>query len=171
MKSKDRRLPTCLTYLDGRPVNCDVCDAVIDQVKSHHFTHETDSSGCLVERLWIYWKCSNNHDFTHGYSNGPVDYKMGKTTWKMVDRTTQTGTCFIATAAYGTPMAPELDYLRWYRDAVLLKHTIGKVFVWTYYHTSPPIADFIATKESLRAAVRWLLNPIVSRCKAIKENQ
>jgi hypothetical protein len=79
-----------------------------------------------------------------------------------------TTACFIATAAYGTPMAPELDYLRWYRDAVLLKHALGKTFVRCYYHASPPIADFIRAHDSLRAATRLWLGPIVAKCKALK---
>lgn len=76
--------------------------------------------------------------------------------------------CFIATAAYGTPMAAELDYLRWYRDAVLLKHALGRAFVRCYYRTSPPIADFIRGHDSLRAITRLWLNPVVARCKALK---
>jgi len=72
------------------------------------------------------------------------------------------GGCFIATAAYGTPTAEEIDVLREFRDVVLLKSTIGSEFVTLYYRFGPPVAEFIAGHELLRTLVRELLiDPIV----------
>jgi len=74
-----------------------------------------------------------------------------------------TGYCFIATAAYGTETAAELDILRDFRDQVLLKNALGSRFVEAYYKLSPPIADFIAENDFLRAVVREvLIDPIVN---------
>jgi len=73
-----------------------------------------------------------------------------------------TGGCFIATAAYGTSTAEQIDVLREFRDSVLLESTAGSVFVSLYYQLSPPVADFIAGNELLRTMVRELLiDPIV----------
>jgi hypothetical protein len=70
--------------------------------------------------------------------------------------------CFIATAAYGTPTAEQIDALREFRDVVLLKSTVGSQFVALYYRLSPPIADFIARSDLLRTLVRELfIDPIV----------
>jgi hypothetical protein len=70
--------------------------------------------------------------------------------------------CFIATAAYGTPSAEQIDVLREFRDTVLLESTAGSQFVAWYYQFSPPIADFIAGNELLRTLVRELVvDPIV----------
>jgi len=70
--------------------------------------------------------------------------------------------CFIATAAYDTDTAKEIDILREFRDEVLLPNSLGTKFVSFYYETSPPIADFISQHEVLRTAVRvGFIDPIV----------
>lgn len=69
--------------------------------------------------------------------------------------------CFIATAAYGTPFATEINILRQWRDSFLLNHILGKMFVKTYYTISPPIAEYISKRDKLRAIVRLALNPYV----------
>jgi hypothetical protein len=74
--------------------------------------------------------------------------------------------CFIATAAYGSETAAELDTFRAFRDKILLKSEPGKWFVSTYYYLSPPVAEFISDKEPLRAFVRvGLLDPILQVLK------
>jgi len=72
------------------------------------------------------------------------------------------GWCFIATAAYGTDTAEEIDVLREFRDEVLLPNGLGVKFVSFYYRTSPPIANFISQHEILRTVVRaGFVDPIV----------
>jgi hypothetical protein len=71
------------------------------------------------------------------------------------------GGCFIATAAYGSYMEPHVVVLRDFRDGFLLTNAVGKLFVGLYYAYSPPVADFIANHDTLRALVRWSLLPVV----------
>jgi hypothetical protein len=73
--------------------------------------------------------------------------------------------CFIATAAYGTPAAREVGVLREFRDRYLLTNRVGAAFVRAYYRFSPPVALFIATRASLRTAIRALLAPVVALVK------
>ena len=74
------------------------------------------------------------------------------------------GGCFIATAAYGSLMERHVRILRDFRDSFLLGNTVGNSFVHLYYTYSPPIADFIAEHDSLRAMVRISLLPVVGVC-------
>lgn len=78
--------------------------------------------------------------------------------------------CFIATAAYGTAMAREVQSLRALRDRHLLKNPLGRRFVELYYKYSPPIAAYIQNKPNLRAMVRAVLKPMVWASKKIANN-
>lgn len=79
------------------------------------------------------------------------------------------GGCFIATAAYGSSTAKQLDVLRAFRDDVLLKSTVGSRLVDLYYRTSPPIANFISEHNVVRTLVRELVvDPIVRVLEATR---
>ncbi len=70
--------------------------------------------------------------------------------------------CFIATAAYGSPLAPQVQLLRDFRDRQLLPYPVGQALVRLYYRLSPPLADIIAGSDTLRAIVRVGLVPILA---------
>jgi hypothetical protein len=70
--------------------------------------------------------------------------------------------CFIATAAYGTPMAQQIQILREFRDEYLLTNPLGQALVDLYYGVSPPVAEFITEHPSLRPLVRAGLLPAVA---------
>ena len=70
--------------------------------------------------------------------------------------------CFIATTAYGTPMAEEIEVLREFRDEYLLTNPVGKALVKFYYMVSPPIAEFITEHPSVKPIVRAGLLPAVA---------
>jgi len=69
--------------------------------------------------------------------------------------------CFIATAAYGSPLDAHVSVLREFRDNYLKTTKAGQSFVGFYYHWSPALADFISQSSLLRFAARLALLPFV----------
>lgn len=71
--------------------------------------------------------------------------------------------CFIATAVYGDPLAPQVQALRDFRDRELMPRLWGRAFVRAYYALSPGVAGFLKTRPRWSAPVRWLLDRGVAR--------
>ena len=65
--------------------------------------------------------------------------------------------CFIATAAYGSPLHKNLRPLRWFRDHVLLQTDLGSRFVEWYYEYGPHGARVVAGSPALQITVQLLL--------------
>jgi len=76
------------------------------------------------------------------------------------------GGCLIATAAYGTEMAAEVQALREIRDSTLLGTGAGSAFMSAfnavYYSFSPTVADWERESPELRAAVRAVIAPMLA---------
>jgi hypothetical protein len=69
--------------------------------------------------------------------------------------------CFIATAAYGTSLHPDIDILRLWRDNTLSITAAGRAFIYIYYKISPPIAFVIRQSGFLRMITRAFLRPVI----------
>ena len=65
--------------------------------------------------------------------------------------------CFVATACYGSPMAPEVDMFRRWRDERLEMSPPGRLFVRAYYSFSPGPAGLIRGSAVVRRVVRTVL--------------
>ena len=83
------------------------------------------------------------------------------------------GGCLIATAAYGSEMAPQVQLLREIRDNQLMNTESGSTFMTgfneLYYTFSPTIADMERENPMFKEAVKLGLTPMLSSL-AIMEN-
>ena len=89
------------------------------------------------------------------------------------ESTEEGGGCLIATAAYGSELAPQVQMLREIRDNQLMNTESGKSFMATfndiYYSFSPTIADMERESPVFKEIVKAGLTPMLSTL-AIMEN-
>ena len=87
------------------------------------------------------------------------------------DKITQTeqpkgGGCLIATAAFGSEMAPQVQFLRELRDNTVLQTESGSAFMTGfnqfYYSFSPAIADYERENPAFKEAVKITLTPLLT---------
>jgi len=76
------------------------------------------------------------------------------------------GGCLIATATYGTELAPQVQQLREIRDQKLMKTESGQSFLNSfndfYYSFSPTIADYERENPVFKEAVKIVITPMLS---------
>ncbi|MEO2200328.1 MAG: CFI-box-CTERM domain-containing protein, partial [Nitrosopumilus sp.] len=76
------------------------------------------------------------------------------------------GGCLIATAAYGSELAPQVQMLREIRDNQLMNTESGSAFMTTfnelYYSFSPTIADMERESPIFKEIVKAGLTPMIS---------
>ena len=76
------------------------------------------------------------------------------------------GGCLIATATYGTELAPQVQQLREIRDQKLMKTESGQTFLnffnEFYYSFSPVVSDYERENPVFKEAVKIIITPILS---------
>ncbi len=76
------------------------------------------------------------------------------------------GGCLIATAAFGSELDPQVQFLREVRDNTLLSTTSGATFMTGFYHIyysfSPAVADLERENPGFREAVKLFITPMLS---------
>ena len=81
-------------------------------------------------------------------------------------QTSEGGGCLIATAAYGSEMAPQVQFLREIRDNTVLQTQSGTSFMTAfnsfYYTFSPTVADYERENPVFKEAVKVGLTPLLT---------
>ena len=76
------------------------------------------------------------------------------------------GGCLIATAAFGSEMAPQVQFLREIRDGTVLQTQSGSTFMTGfnqfYYSFSPAIADYERENPAFKEAVKIAITPMLT---------
>ena len=78
----------------------------------------------------------------------------------------ENGGCLIATATFGSELAPQVQQLRELRDNIILKTNSGIAFMITfnqfYYSFSPTVSDLEREQPILKEIMKVLLTPMLS---------
>ena len=94
--------------------------------------------------------------------DGKGDYTIGITTMDKYN----SGGCLIATAAFGSELAPQVQLLREIRDDMVLQTKSGSAFMTGfnqfYYSFSPAVADYERENTTFKEAVKLTLTPLLT---------
>jgi len=94
--------------------------------------------------------------------DGKGDYTIGITTMDKYNG----GGCLIATAAFGSELAPQVQLLREIRDDIVLQTKSGSIFMTGfnqfYYSFSPAVADYERENTTFKEAVKLTLTPLLT---------
>ena len=121
----------------------------------------TSKSGKTIDGRYIFGQESsvskNDLAFSIGaYSADDVEIKEIK----------EGGGCLIATAAFGSELAPQIQFLREIRDNTVLQTESGSAFMsgfnQFYYSFSPTIADYERENPVFKEAVKLTLTPLLT---------
>ena len=122
---------------------------------------ELDFSRCHNEYNQIFNFWSRNLD--------PIMLTSASTTATTTQQQTQQskgGGCLIATAAFGSEMAPQVQFLREIRDNTVLQTESGTSFMagfnQFYYSFSPTIADYERENPAFKETVKITLTPLLA---------
>jgi hypothetical protein len=118
-------------------------------------------SGKKIDARYIFGSESsvskNDLAFSIGaYSGDDIEIKESK----------EGGGCLIATAAFGSELAPQVQFLREIRDNTVLQTESGYAFMTGfnqfYYSFSPTIADYERENPAFKEAVKLTLTPLLT---------
>lgn len=147
------------------------------------FLQSANSSGYAGALAWRYQDYKNPDAVLQTVLNfantGPTIQDTGSTNSANTGTNSNTGTtnpttkkgCFIATAALDSEIHPHVQFLREYRDKVLLKSShkkqFEKILDW-YYNYSPPVAEAMNKDKNLKRVMKYMIvYPIVLSLKIL----
>ncbi|MFX0117243.1 MAG: CFI-box-CTERM domain-containing protein, partial [Candidatus Hodarchaeota archaeon] len=130
--------------------------------------------GLVYEATIQHYKVHDNASFTQGEEPEPTPTPTPEpepTPTPTPEPDDERG-CLIATAAYESPLAPQVAYLRHLRDDGLRRSKTGAAIVdgWEsiYYKFSPYVAEAMRRSPQFKRFMRWLVvSPIVHLLMAI----
>ena len=107
-----------------------------------------------------YFSASDAIELEDGLDMAVDEMAEGKTAGDAIE---ESGGCLIATAAYGSELAPQVQFLREIRDGTLLSTASGTSFMagfnQIYYSFSPAVADLERENAIFRDSVRAAITP------------
>ena len=135
--------------------------------KYYTFAYASDGTIGLTKQVNTLWETADSFEILphNWYESIPP------TTPEIIPPTTpeineEGGGCLIATAAYGSEMAPQVQFLRELRDNTVLQTQVGTNFMTEfnqfYYSFSPAVADYERENPMFKEAVKLTLTPLLT---------
>jgi len=134
------------------------------------FSSSGESYNVKFKEVWIY---DTEKYYTFAYSNGIENFdselpKFEETidSFEILNQKEEGGGCLIATATFGSELAPQVQQLREIRDNTILSTESGTAFMsgfnQFYYSFSPVIADMERENPLFKEFVKLSLTPMLS---------
>jgi len=121
----------------------------------------TSKSGKKIDGRYIFGS-------TDSVSGNELSFSFGPNSGEdiVINKPKNSGGCLIATAAFGSELAPQVQLLREIRDNTILQTESGSTFMTGfnqfYYSFSPAVADYERENPVFKEAVRVTLTPLLT---------
>jgi hypothetical protein len=121
----------------------------------------TSKSGKKIDGRYIFGS-------TNSVSGNELSFSFGPNSGEdiVINKPKNSGGCLIATAAFGSELAPQVQLLREIRDNTILQTESGSTFMTGfnqfYYSFSPAVADYERENPVFKEAVRVILTPLLT---------
>ena len=80
-----------------------------------------------------------------------------------MSKNSKSGSCFVATVAFGDPDCKELNILREFRDKKLARNIVGRAFIRWYYKNGEQLATWVDSRPIVKKSVRKILIRFVNK--------
>jgi hypothetical protein len=161
----------------GRPIAYDIRVRALDDITADNFgtsmpvTATVAPASAGSRQTFTIFGLLPGTDYTVAVRGRDGCYQDGAIATTHFTTASATGSevdaCFIATAAYGSLMANDVELLRHVRDAYLSHTAIGELAIETYYTFGPAVAQVVAPSELLRQTARDALAPVVATIRLL----
>ena len=139
-----------------------------------HLIEKLQNIGDIQDGGWIFSETVREVDGKYIFGQKPsvnksdLVFSFGPNTGDPIDvrDVKDGGGCLIATAAFGSEMAPQIQFLREIRDNTVLQTEYGSMFMagfnQFYYSFSPTIADYERENSTFKESVKLMLTPLLA---------
>ena len=158
--------------LQVKSVNSNLIETVdkLGDIQESGWFFPEDRTGQAIDARYIFGKELSVSKNSLGFSIGPyesstvIEIKAPNEGYGLPGL--ESGGCLIATAAFGSELAPQVQFLREIRDNTVLQTESGSAFMTGfnqfYYSFSPIVADYERENPVFREAVKLTLTPLLT---------
>ena len=145
-----------------------------NQIKNDDFAYTYSSISTRTDR-YLCWLYMDINEYSKALSitsvfadkcRAAAESALESNPEQQTQQQSKGGGCLIATAAFGSEIAPQVQFLRELRDNTVLQTESGSAFMTGfnqfYYSFSPTIADYERENPAFKEAVKITLTPLLT---------